>query len=288
VNLPRKNINPLTNYMRQPKIYIRLPSNGEYWPEGSLIHSETGEYPVYSMTAKDELLIKIPDALLNGQAIVDVIQNCMPNIKNAWDVPSIDIDTILIAIRIATYGEIMNTPVNLSGDIEYDYQVDLRIVLDNLQQTITWNHIIPVRDDLTVYVKPLTYKEISAASIQSFETQKIINMVNDNQLTEDQKVEAFQKSFAKLTEVTIGVVKNSVFRIDTDTGSTDNSVHIQEFIDNIDKDIFNIIQNHLDELKNTNIIKPLEIETPDEIKQQGYTKDTITIPLIFDPSTFFV
>lgn len=274
--------------MRQPKIYIRLPSNGEYWPEGSLIHSETGEYPVYSMTAKDELLIKIPDALLNGQAIVDVIQNCMPNIKNAWDVPSIDIDTILIAIRIATYGEIMNTPVNLSGDIEYDYQVDLRIVLDNLQQTITWNHIIPVRDDLTVYVKPLTYKEISAASIQSFETQKIINMVNDNQLTEDQKVEAFQKSFAKLTEVTIGVVKNSVFRIDTDTGSTDNSVHIQEFIDNIDKDIFNIIQNHLDELKNTNIIKPLEIETPDEIKQQGYTKDTITIPLIFDPSTFFV
>jgi hypothetical protein len=34
--------------MRQPKIFIRLPSNGEYWPPGSLTISETGDYPVYS------------------------------------------------------------------------------------------------------------------------------------------------------------------------------------------------------------------------------------------------
>lgn len=274
--------------MRQPKIYIRLPSNGEYWPDGSLEISESGEYPVYSMTAKDELLIKIPDALLNGQAVVDVIQNCMPNIKNAWDVPSIDIDTILIAIRIATYGEMMSTPVNLPSDIEYDYQVDLRIIMDNLYHSITWNPVIPVSQDLTVYVRPLNYKQISAASIQSFETQKIINTVNNNDLSEDQKLEAFQISFAKLTDVTIGVVKNSVFRVDTDAGSTDNSLHINEFIDNIDKEVFNIISSHLEELKNNNNIKPLEIETPEELKLQGYTKDTLTIPLVFDPSTFFV
>jgi hypothetical protein len=38
--------NPLMGYMRQPKIYIRLPSQGMYWPVGSLELSETGEYPV--------------------------------------------------------------------------------------------------------------------------------------------------------------------------------------------------------------------------------------------------
>ena len=51
--------NPLVSFMRQPKIYIRLPSSGEYWPNNSLIASEIGEYPIFSMTAKDELMLKI-------------------------------------------------------------------------------------------------------------------------------------------------------------------------------------------------------------------------------------
>ena len=92
-------VNPLSMFMRQPKIYIKLPSGGLFWPNGSLELSETGEYPVYSMTAKDELMLKVPDALMNGQAIVDVIQHCVPNVKNAWKIPTIDLDIILIAIR---------------------------------------------------------------------------------------------------------------------------------------------------------------------------------------------
>lgn len=55
--------NPLMGQMRQPKIYIRLPSNGEFWENGSLEQTENGEYPVFSMTAQDELKLKIPDAL---------------------------------------------------------------------------------------------------------------------------------------------------------------------------------------------------------------------------------
>ena len=46
--------NPLSSFMRQPKIYIRLPSGGQYWPAGSIIPTENGEFPVYSMTARDE------------------------------------------------------------------------------------------------------------------------------------------------------------------------------------------------------------------------------------------
>ena len=84
---PLTSNNPLQNFMRQPKLYITLPSNGMYWPKGSLEVTETGEFPVYSMTAKDELTLKVPDALLNGQGIVDVIQHCIPNIRNAWAIP---------------------------------------------------------------------------------------------------------------------------------------------------------------------------------------------------------
>lgn len=273
--------------MRQPKIYIRLPSNGEYWPPDSLEITETGEYPIYSMTARDEILLKVPDAVLSGQAVVDVIQNCVPNIKNAWHVPSIDIDAILIAIRIATYGEKMSTPLNLPGDIELEYEIDLRIVIDNLYNSITWDPIVQVSEEITIYVRPLSYKFMSESSLQSFETQKILNLANDETLTEEQKLEAFQKSFAKLTQLTIGNVKNSVFRVDTPDGSIEESEYINEFIENIDKSFFDIIQNHLDKLKDLNSIKPIEIETPEHIKLQGYLKPTISIPLVFDPSTFF-
>ena len=64
--------NPLSKYFRQPKIYLRLPSKGKFYSPGSLVMTESGELPVYAMTAKDELLIKTPDALLNGEATVEV------------------------------------------------------------------------------------------------------------------------------------------------------------------------------------------------------------------------
>jgi len=101
---PIKKANPLANYFRQPKMYMRLPSHGQFYPEGALDTSEIDEYPVYAMTAKDELMFKTPDALMNGQATVEVIKSCIPAIKNPWQMPSLDLDAVLIAIRIATYG----------------------------------------------------------------------------------------------------------------------------------------------------------------------------------------
>ena len=76
--------NPLASFYRQPKIYVKLPSKGEFYPPGSLDVSANGEYPVYAMTAKDELLFKTPDALLSGQSTVELIKSCIPAITNPW------------------------------------------------------------------------------------------------------------------------------------------------------------------------------------------------------------
>lgn len=288
VQFQPKSSNPLINFMRQPKIYLRLPSGGNYWPPGCLEPTENGEYPVYSMTARDELLLKVPDALLSGQAVVDVIQNCIPNIKNAWYIPNIDLDVILIGLRLATYGEQMKTPVSLNDDIEIEHTVDLRTVLDKLQTNIIWDPVISINEDLTVYVKPLTYKQIADSAIKTFETQKIMSVINNENMNDEEKVKIFKESFAKLTEVTINIVQHSVYMVETSAGSTDNQEHIQEFLNNVDKEVFNKIQDHLDMLKERNEIKPIIIETPQEYKDRGYNSDTIEIPLVFNPSTFFV
>jgi hypothetical protein len=279
--------NPLAFYMRQPKIYIRLPSKGSYWPEGSLELSETGEYAVYSMTAKDELALKVPDALMNGQAVVDVIQHCIPNIKNAWHTPNIDLDVILIAIRLATYGEMMNTPVKI-GDLELEYQIDLRTIMDSLQNQISWDPIISVSNELTVFVKPLTYKNISQAAIASFETQKIIDVANNEKLTDEQKIAIFKDSFNKMTAATLSTITDSIAKIESIHGSTDDGQHIKEFIDNIDKEIYSKIEDHLKNLREQNSIKPMRVAVTDEMKERGVSSEFVEIPITFDPSTFFV
>lgn len=280
--------NPLAAFMRQPKVYIALPSGGQYYPPQAIDIGETGQLAVYSMTAKDELLLNVPDALMNGQAVVDVIQNCIPAIKNAWYVPSIDIDLILLAIRLATYGEMMNTPVKINEDIEYEYQVDLRNVMDDILNFFAWEPVIPINDEMTVYVRPLYYKEMTKNAIQTFETQKIMQAVNDDKLSEEQKQEIFKTSFNKLSEVTVGIIADSIIRIDTSEGSVDDANFIREFIDNADKEIFNKIQQHLDKLKELNTIKPIIVSVTDEMKEKGITGETIEVPLTFDPSTFFV
>ena len=80
-------VNPLAGYFRQPKLYVKLPSGGQFYPEGSLDRSQIDEYPVYAMTAKDELMFKTPDALLNGQATVEVIRAVFLLLKNPGTCP---------------------------------------------------------------------------------------------------------------------------------------------------------------------------------------------------------
>ena len=61
--------NPLTQYFRQPAIYVKLPSNGQHYPEAALNMPANNELPVYPMTAIDEITYRTPDALFNGNAV---------------------------------------------------------------------------------------------------------------------------------------------------------------------------------------------------------------------------
>jgi hypothetical protein len=96
--------NPLFKHFRQPAIYLKLPSQGRFYPDGSLQISVTGDIPIYPMTVKDELTLKTPDALMNGEGMAAVIRSCCPTILDPWQIPAVDLDAIFIAIRLASYG----------------------------------------------------------------------------------------------------------------------------------------------------------------------------------------
>ena len=106
-------------------------------------------------------------------------------------------------------------------------------------------------------------------------------------MDEETKVAAFKESFSKLTDVTLGMVQSGIYRVDSSEGSTDNPEFIKEFVENVDKDIFNAVQDHLEKLREINSIKPIQIAVTDEMRLRGIQGEFLEIPITFDPSTFF-
>lgn len=277
--------NPLQKYFRQPKIYIQLPSQGKYYPVGSIDIPENGQFPVYPMTARDEIMMKTPDALVNGETTVSVIQSCMPNIKNAWDVPNIDLDVILVAIRIASYGETMEVGINVPvTKEERTYDLNLVQMMDTMTSMQYENSVII--DDLTVHIKPLTYRDFTQTSMKTYEEQKIFNILNNDDISTEEKLAKFNTSFRKLTDLTIVTLEKSVQRISGDGFEVTDPMHIREFVNNADKSVFKNIIDHIEAQKDKFSIKPIKITaTPEEVELG--VPETYEVPFSFDPSVFF-
>lgn len=277
--------NPLRKYFRQPKVYTTLPSKGKFYPSGALEMPETGELPVFAMTAKDELSMKTPDALLNGQATVDLIKSCVPNIKDPWSMPSIDLDALLIAIRIATYGEKMDitTKVPKLGE-ERSFEVDLRQLLNKLVTVDFETEIL--NGEMVVEIRPLTYKEFTASSLKTFEEQRIFAVLNNTQLPDHEKLAKFNESFQKLTTLTMEVLTKSVAKISVGDTIVTKPEHIDEFIRNTDKDFCKAITEHLEEQKAKFQIEPLKVHSSKEDIEEG-APESYEVPITFDQSNFF-
>jgi hypothetical protein len=285
--VPAVKTNPLLSILRQPKIYIKLPSQGKYWGEGSLNKSVNGEYPVYSMTARDELTFKTPDALLNGQALVDVIQSCMPNVINAWECPQIDLDCILCAIRLATYGSSLTMNIeHPSMDGESEYELDLHSILDTLQNSVSWDDRFEVTPELVVYLRPLNYKAQAEAQISEFDTQRMMSVIKDDTIGEEEKLKAFTTAFAKLSQKTISIIGKAIYKIESTAGVVEEPEFIQEFIEKCDSSMFEKIKDRLGLLNSANKLKPLTIQSTPAMLEKG-APETIEVPFTFDEANFF-
>lgn len=253
--------NPLTQYFRQPSIYIKLPSQGQNYPQGTLDMPQNGELPVYPMTAIDEITYRTPDALFNGQATVNVIQSCVPNIKDAWAVPSIDLDTILIAIRIASYGHDMEfgTTCPKCNDTS-ERTVDLRTMLDVLRAPDYSAHIS--HGDLEIYFRPLTYKNLNENSQLQFEQQKLLQVIPDSAISDADKMTALTRAFKQLTEITIRSLSISITVIKTPQALVSEQQYIEEFLNNCNRDLFNQIRDHVLQLREQSELQPLHLKCP--------------------------
>jgi hypothetical protein len=226
--------NPLQQYFRQPAIYIKLPSAGQFYPPGTLNMTDTGELPVLPMTAIDEITYRTPDALFNGQATVNVIESCMPNIVNGWAVPAMDVDAILIAIRIASYGHDMEFDTKCPKCSETsDRAVDLRTVLDRISAPNYGESI--TAGDVAIYFRPMNYRNLNDNNQMQFENQKLLQILPNTEMNNNDKMTALTAAMKKITDITVSALAQSIATIQTPTAMVSEPEYIEEFLKNCDQ-----------------------------------------------------
>jgi len=238
--------NPLFKHFRQPAIYFKLPSGGRYWPEGSLNLTVTGEIPIYPMTARDEITLRTPDALLNGQGVVDVIQSCCPNIINAWQMPSIDLDPIIIAIRIASYGNDMDI-ASVCPSCEHDNEHTMNL------QYMTANMRMPDYSEFTAgglqfKLKPQPYLLANKQNMMQFEEDKLLRVINDQNLDDDAKLVQFNMHLARMVEISLLALANSTDYIKSDDQVITNTDFIIEYYQNCDAATVKTVRENIDKI----------------------------------------
>jgi len=282
-----ENANPLNKYFRQASIYTKLPSGTDYPPE-VVTPSKTGEIGIMPMTAKDEIRFKTPDALMNGQGVVDVIQSCVPDIKDAWQIKSYDLDTILVAIRIATYGETMEINFTVPGANEsVSHTINLPSILDQIQQTKV-DSDFTLKDGLKITIQPLTYQDMTSTSLQTFQQQKMYSAVQDSELSDEDKATRFNDAFKKLTELNANILLKNIASITMTDGTVITDVaHIKEFVDNANATLIKEIETKLMDLRTQGAVKPLKLKATEEQIKKG-APATYDVPVTFDTSNFFV
>ncbi len=282
-----ENANPLNKYFRHPAIYVSLPSGTNY-PPHVITPSQTGELGVMPMTAKDEIRFKTPDALMNGQGVVDVIQSCVPDIKDAWQIKSYDLDTILIAIRIATYGETMDINFNVPKVNEtVSHSVNLPAILDQLKATKVDSEIT-LDDGLKITVRPLTYKDMTSTSLQTFQQQKMYTAIQDSKLPDEDKAKRFNEAFKTLTELNASIILKNIEKVTMQDGTEiSDPTHIKEFVENANAVLVKEIEDKLTQLRGQGAVKPLKLKATEEQIKKG-APVTYEVPVTFDTSNFFV
>lgn len=280
--------NPLTQYFRQFKKYVSLPSS-----KGNFLKDEVVEYSndrnevgVRPMTAGDEMLFKSPDALLNGDAIVDVIKSCVPSILQPKKLLTNDINALLVAIYMVSN----NKHYDVSGECpkcghKNNFQIPLDTVLDNIEM-LDKNYPVNLTNGVTVFVSPHTYEMTLKAMAIAFQESRFISTIQDDDLEDEERIKEISKTINKVSQLEFELVSESVLSAAVNNNGEDLVIddrgHLQEFIEKIESSDAKLIKAEIERIN--------QIGVPNKFTAECEGEDcdnTWEATVDFNPTDFF-
>jgi hypothetical protein len=194
----------------------------------------------------------------------------------------------LIAIRIATYGETMDLQFNVPKiNEQVTHTINLPATLDQIRQDRIQSEI-KLKDGLTVETRPLTYRDMTQTSLQTFQQQKMYSTVQNSEMSDEEKVKRFDESFKALTELNSKVLLKNISKITTPEGTeVSDPAQIKEFVDNANATLITELQDALAVIRVQGSVKPLKLKATEEQIKKG-APATYEVPVTFDTANFFV
>ena len=190
--------------------------------------------------------------------------------------------------RIATYGETMDMTFTVPGANEsVSHSVNLPALLDTIRGTSIKSEVV-LEDGLKISIRPLTYKDMTATSLQTFQQQKMYAAVQDSQMSDEEKSTRFNEAFKKLTELNESILLKNISVITLADGTeVADPTQIKEFIDNANAKLIKDIESQVMVLRTQGAVKPLKLKASEEQIKKG-APATYEVPVTFDNANFFV
>ena len=229
--------NPLSGYFRQFKLYMKLPSGTAYYKPDQVKFTDTNEVGIMAMTGRDELILKNPDALLNGEAVIEVIKSCVPAISDPKILLTNDIDALITAVRMSTYDDALETEIKCP-QCGHDnlFKLDLQYALDNMSY-LEPEYVVNLDSGLSVFLKPYGFPEFLKGMHSQFEHSKIVRTIENQNLTDEQRLKEFSKAFKQIANTTYELILSSIIKVVDESKGIDvkDKEFIKEFLANIEK-----------------------------------------------------
>lgn len=275
--------NPLQKYFRAPKLYVKLPSQGKFYPDKFIQMSVNQEVAVYPLTAMDQILLKTPDAVLNGEALLKVFRSCVPDVADVRQLVEPDINTLMVAIRVASNGAHMPWDTQCPAcNHDQTFEVNLSNILDT-QQLLNMESVIDFKGELKIHVRPYNFEQRNLQILNEVEESQSMRLVNDNtEISESEKLRQLSELVDKMSDRIFHVLSKSIEKIlivATQETVTDRQ-HIEAFVKHISKSDADIIMNMIKQMNQTGIDTQITCECESCAHEWKTALD-------FDPTSFF-
>ena len=275
----------LQDFYRSPKLYVELPSGGNFYDEGVIDWPENNELPVLAMTPRDDLIVRNPDALLNGDAVLRLIKSCVPNVLKPEDIIAPDMELLLVAIRAASEKE---RKVTVNRDCpecghENSFDLDLSVAVQDFESIADLSEFT-LSNGLIIGVKPANYLYSIQTAKAMLEQANALNKIsNDDFDNETQRIQRIGTAFEQLAQYNYSVLLNSIryIKIPDSDVVVDDTDEILNFMDNAESKIGKEIDTAVSSINNGGINK---------IQQTACVNcgHEYEVPIDFDPVTFFL
>jgi hypothetical protein len=278
--------NPLTKFYTQVGMFVSLPSNGRFYSTTPTLTADK-ELEVFPMNAIDELQFQNPDGLLNNESLVKVIERTCPGIIDAHDIPKPDLDIILMALRMVTYGKSMDVEAKCKKcKNNASYSIDLSTIIATAKK-IPEDTSVEVAG-LSIFLKPYSLSSQNRLNefminiqrtARQMQSQGLDKLDADGQLDalKTQMGDSVRESAIELFNIATGSIERIIMPDETVVTDKD---HISEWLNSIKAPEYKVIREMISSLSEEAIDRTFKYTC-----EKCETKNSTEVN--FDPANFF-